>query len=132
MDTPECYTIQEAAEATGLSEHTLRYYERIGLIHPIRRRRSGHRMYSQADLDWIDFLLKLRRTGMPLRAMQRYAELQRMGDHTLSERLAMLEELQQKVEAEIADLERHLDVINFKVDLYRSLLEEEKKGEHNP
>lgn len=124
METPEEYTIQEAAEACGLSVHTLRYYERIGLIHPISRGENSHRIYSRRDLRWIDFLLKLRRTGMPLKAMQRYAELQRMGDATLPERLSMLEKLRSKVHEEIAELHRHLDVIEYKIHLYRGLLAE--------
>src|SRR5690606_38983841 len=83
----EGLTIQQVAEATQLSEHTLRYYERIGLIHPISRADNGHRRYSPDDIGWIDFLTKLRAAGMTIQQMQAYAELQRRGDETLPERV---------------------------------------------
>ena len=67
-------TIQEVSQATGLSTHTLRYYERIGLIHPIRREGNSHRHYTNDDVGWIEFLLKLRATGMSIKDMQKYAE----------------------------------------------------------
>ena len=73
-------TIQEAAAETGLSIHTLRYYERIGLIHPVDRATNGHRRYTPGDLGWIDLLKRLRATGMPIQRMQQYAALQRQGE----------------------------------------------------
>lgn len=111
-------TIQEVAEATGLSVHTLRYYGRIGLIHSIGRAENTHRRYSMDDVGWIEFLKKLRAIGMPIHQMQRYAELQRQGDDTLPERLDMLRELQQSVEAHIAELQEHLKLIHYKIEIY--------------
>ena len=72
-------TIAEAAEASGLSVHTLRYYERTGLLEPVSRNGSGHRRYRAADLERIAFLTKLRATGMPIRDVRRYAELLNAG-----------------------------------------------------
>ncbi|NWG15084.1 MAG: MerR family transcriptional regulator [Chloroflexi bacterium] len=120
----ELLTIQEVAEATGLSVHTLRYYERIGLIHSIGRAQNTHRRYSMDDVGWIEFLKKLRATGMPIHQMLRYAELQRMGDETLPERLEMLKELRRNVEAHMAELQEHLKVIQYKIELYGELLAE--------
>ena len=109
MDTiNENYTIQQVAEATGLSTHTLRYYERIGLIHPIDRAGNTHRRYTADDIGWIEFLNKLRATGMSIQEMQRYAELQREGDDSLPERLEMLETLRGRVKAHIAELQENL------------------------
>lgn len=118
-------TIQEAAEATGLSAHTLRYYERIGLIHPINREENTRRCYTVDDVGWIDFLLKLRATGMSIREMQRYAELQRMGDETLPERLAMLKKLRDHVEAHIEEMNQHLNLIHYKIDYYSTVVEQQ-------
>jgi DNA-binding transcriptional MerR regulator len=118
-------TIQQVAEATGLSEHTLRYYERIGLIHPINRADNGHRRYAQSDLGWIEFLNKLRATGMSIQQMQAYAELQRQGEATLRERLDMLTDHREDVEAHIAELQRHLKVIHYKIGLYQELVEQQ-------
>lgn len=120
----ELLTIQDVAEATGLSVHTLRYYERIGLIHSIGRAQNTHRRYSMDDVGWIEFLKKLRATGMPIHQMQRYAELQRMGDETLPERLEMLKELRRSVEAHMAELQEHLKIIRYKIELYGEILAE--------
>jgi DNA-binding transcriptional MerR regulator len=118
-------TIQEAAEATGLSAHTLRYYERIGLIHPINREGNTRRCYTVDDIGWIDFLLKLRATGMSIKDMQRYAELQRMGDETLPERLEMLKRLRNQVEAHVEEMNEHLKLIHYKINYYSKVVEEQ-------
>ena len=125
MDTKnENFTIQQAAEATGLSSHTLRYYERIGLIHPIDRAGNTHRRYTSDDIGWIEFLNKLRATGMSIQEMQRYAELQREGDDTLPERVEMLKTLRSRVEAHIAELHEHLKLVNYKIEVYGELIAE--------
>src|SRR5574342_713036 len=111
-------TIQEVSQATGLSAHTLRYYERIGLIHPIERQENTRRFYTEDDLGWIDFLLKLRATGMSIKEMQRYAELQRQGDETLPERVEMLKSLREHVEARMSELNENLKLICYKIEIY--------------
>lgn len=112
-------TIQEVTRATGLSAHTLRYYERIGLIHPIERAQNTRRRYTADDVGWIDFLLKLRATGMSIRDMQKYANLQRQGDESLPERLEMLKSLRDRVEAHIDELNEHLRLIYYKIEIYQ-------------
>lgn len=116
-------TIQQVAEATGLSIHTLRYYERVGLIHPIGRAGNTHRRYTADDIGWIDFLNKLRSMGMSIQEMQHYSELQRQGDQTLSQRLEMLKMLRQNVETHIDELYEHLKVIRYKIDLYQDIVD---------
>lgn len=117
-------TIQEVAKATGLTPHTLRYYERIGLIHPINREENTRRCYTVDDVGWIEFLLKLRATGMSIKDMQQYAELQRQGDETLSERVEMLKSLRDKVESHIEEMNEHLKLIHYKIDYYSKVVEE--------
>jgi DNA-binding transcriptional MerR regulator len=119
-------TIQEVAEATGLSAHTLRYYERVGLIHPIDREQNTHRRYTADDVGWIEFLTKLRATGMSIRDMQRYAELQRRGDETLAERVEMLKALRDKVEAHMDELNEHLKLIYYKIEIYQKIVTEKE------
>lgn len=121
----ELLTIQQVAEATGLTEHTLRYYERIGLIHLIHRAGNGHRRYSQDDIGWIDFLMKLRAAGMSIQQMCAYAELQREGDATLAERVEMLKEHHCKVQDKMDELQEHLKLITYKIKIYSELLEEQ-------
>lgn len=120
----EKLTIQEAAQTTGLSAHTLRYYERIGLIHPIDRQENTRRLYTADDIGWIDFLTKLRATGMSIKDMQKYAELQRRGDETLPERVAMLKALRDQVEDRITELQEHLKLVNYKIEIYTEIVEE--------
>ncbi|NWF69012.1 MAG: MerR family transcriptional regulator [Chloroflexi bacterium] len=118
-------TIQQVADTTGLSVHTLRYYERIGLIHPIGRAENTHRRYSLEDIGWINFLNKLRATGMSIQEMQVYAGLQRLGDETLPERLEMLKRLRHTVEERIAELQENLKIVNYKIDLYQKIVSEQ-------
>jgi DNA-binding transcriptional MerR regulator len=118
-------TIQEVAQATGLTPHTLRYYERIGLIHPINREENTRRCYTADDVGWIDFLLKLRATGMSIKDMQWYAELQRQGDETLPQRVEMLKSLRDKVEAHVEEMNEHLKLIHYKIDYYSKVVEEQ-------
>ena len=122
-------TIQEVAEHTGLSAHTLRYYERIGLIHPIDRAPSGHRRYSPNDIGWIEFLKKLRSTGMPVREMKQYAELMWQGDETMGERRTLLETHRRRMQAQIDELNDALDCVEWKIDHYREF-EDMQRIEH--
>ena len=115
-------TIQQVAAATGLSVHTLRYYERCHLIAPIGRSPSGHRRYSANDLRWIEFLNKLRLTGMPIRQMQQYAELVRsQPDSGFSRRRQILESHREAVLAQIQQLQDNLAVIDWKIQHYSAL-----------
>ncbi|WP_211451466.1 MerR family transcriptional regulator [Collimonas antrihumi] len=116
-------TIQQAAAATGLSIHTLRYYEKIGLIDPVPRQSNQHRMYRQEDLLWIEFLLRLRATGMSIQQMLRYAELRRLGEQigSVSERKVMLERHTVALEAELLALQETLGILRDKIALYAGL-----------
>jgi DNA-binding transcriptional MerR regulator len=115
-------TISDAARASGVSAHTLRYYERAGLLDPVDRAASGHRRYAPEDLVRIQFLTKLRSTGMPIRQIRAYAELMRGGDETHEARLALLEEHREAVRARLAETARNLDLIDHKIDFYRERL----------
>jgi DNA-binding transcriptional MerR regulator len=114
------YTIQQVAEMTGLSVHTLRYYERVRLLNPVPRASSGHRRYTQQDIDGVMFFYHLRRTGMSIQQMQQFAELYRQGDASLPIRRALLEEHQRGVEEHIASLQQNLKQIQKKIGLYRT------------
>src|SRR6478735_5185223 len=98
------YTISEVAAFTGLTAHTLRWYERIGLMPHVDRSHTGQRRFTNRDLDWLAFVGKLRLTGMPVVHMVRYAELVREGDHTYGDRFELLEATRRDVLARIAEL----------------------------
>ncbi|MEU3190480.1 MerR family transcriptional regulator [Streptomyces sp. NPDC006992] len=112
------YTISEAAELSGLSAHTLRWYERIGLMPHVDRSHTGQRRFSDRDLDWLDLVGKLRLTGMPVADMVRYAEMVRQGEQTFGERKALLEATREDVLARIAELRDTLEVLDYKIDHY--------------
>jgi DNA-binding transcriptional MerR regulator len=114
-------TIAEAAKRSGLSAHTLRYYERIGLIHPVDRGANGHRRYGRDDMDWLDLLIKLRSTGMPIRQMVEYAELVRQGPRTAGRRRAMLERHRVAIAAQVAQLEETAAVLDRKIAMYQEM-----------
>ncbi|MEV8634813.1 MerR family transcriptional regulator [Streptosporangium sp. NPDC051023] len=116
-------SIAEAARRTGVSAHTLRYYERAGLVvTPVDRTAGGRRRYRQLDLDWVIICTRLRATGMPIRTIRRYAELVSAGRGNEEERLALLEAHRADVTAELTEIQENLKLINHKIDVYRSRL----------
>jgi DNA-binding transcriptional MerR regulator len=120
QDMEKGLTIQEMAEITGLSAHTLRYYERAGLMRQQvgRDDSSGYRAYTQQHVSWIAFIKRLRATGMPIRDIQRYTELLREGEHTIPERMQLLRQHQSRVEEHLRETEQHLTAITTKIARY--------------
>ncbi|MBI4783947.1 MAG: MerR family transcriptional regulator [Oscillatoriophycideae cyanobacterium NC_groundwater_1537_Pr4_S-0.65um_50_18] len=114
-------TIQQVAQLTGLSGHTLRYYERNGLLEPVDRAANGHRRYSEQDIARIRFLTRLRTTGMPIRQMQQFAQLYRENSQAFADRRAILEAHEQQVQAHIRELNRNLAIIQQKIQYYKDL-----------
>jgi DNA-binding transcriptional MerR regulator len=117
-DGDDHYTISEVVAFTGLTAHTLRWYERIGLMPHIDRSHTGQRRYTNRDLDWLDLVGKLRLTGMPVADMVRYAELVREGDHTYGERFELLQTTREDVLARIEELRGTLAVLDRKISFY--------------
>jgi DNA-binding transcriptional MerR regulator len=114
-------TIGEASEATGVSADTLRYYERVGILPPIRRVGGGSRRYGADDLGWVVFVRRLRATGMPVEKVVRYTDLAQQGDATASERWALLAEHRERVAAAIDELQVALASLDAKLASYEAL-----------
>lgn len=114
------FTVGQVATLTGLSAHTLRWYERVGLLEGVARDQAGHRQYTHLDLRRLMLLMRLRATGMPVSEMLRYARLTRADTATERERLQLLEAHRDRVLSHIAGLQRDLDVINSKIAGYRA------------
>jgi len=109
-------TIAELAQETGLSKHTLRYYERMGLVPLVQRDpSSGHRRYSPGHAGWISFLRNLRACGMSIRDMRAYARLAAKGDSTWPARQAMLASHRTRVVEAIATLQKHRGMLDQKL-----------------
>jgi DNA-binding transcriptional MerR regulator len=114
-------TIAEVAERTGLTAYTLRYYERIGLIAAVPRAPGGQRRYASADMDLLDFLLRLRETGMSIQGMQAFVRLRNQGDASVGERREMLEEHLAEVQARVAALQQSMQALSLKIKHYRAI-----------
>ena len=114
------YSPREVADRTGFSLDTLRYYEKIGLLEGIARSAGGQRIFTEDDVAWLGILQCLRDTGMPIARMLRYARLARDGDHTIAERVSLLEEHDRAVEQRIAQLRANQVHIRHKIRWYRS------------
>lgn len=106
-----------------MTAHTLRYYERVGLIQPVGRARNGHRRYSEADAAWLDFLHCMRATNMPIREMQRYAEMREKGDATSLDRRKLLEDHQAAIAEQIEALQKAHALLTHKIANYKAIEE---------
>ena len=116
------FTVQETAERTGMSEHTLRYYERAGLLAAVRRDgSSGHRRYSADDVARVRTLACLRATGMPLEQMRRYFTLAGQGRSAAPELRALLERQEGALQERMQAMQRHLDYVRRKIDYWKAL-----------
>lgn len=125
----ERLTIQQMSQQTGLSIHTLRYYEQIGLIDPVERADNGHRRYKPTDLTRVDFLKRLRATGMSINEMQYYVNLYREGDETVTERRLILQAHRDVIQAQIDELQDTMALIDTKIARY--LDQEQHLHKHN-
>ncbi|MGJ7543461.1 MerR family transcriptional regulator [Variovorax sp. LT1R16] len=125
MDSP--LSIDQVSHRTGLTAHTLRYYERIGLIAAVTRASGGQRRYAAADLEWIGFLLRLRETRMPIAQMQAFATLRSQGDATAAQRRQMLETHLAEVQASIAEMQLAAGILTDKITHYRAV----ERGPHS-
>ncbi|MGT2743702.1 stress response transcriptional regulator NmlR [Streptococcus plurextorum] len=119
--------IKDAAEKVGLSADTIRYYERIGLISPVKRQSSGIREFHQADLDALEFVKCFRSVGVSVDALISYMSLYRQGDGTQSERLAILQDERQKLQTRIDEQLAALERLDHKISTYQTSLEANKE-----
>ena len=121
------YSIGEFSRLTNLGIHTLRYYEHENLITP-KRNSSNRRCYSDKDLAWIEFIKRLKDTGMPIKEIQHYAKLRAEGDLTLNERMEMLTAHRESLNEQIKVLQEHMAKLDDKIDFYRQEIERTSKG----
>jgi DNA-binding transcriptional MerR regulator len=124
VDQATQLSIGQVAERTGLSVHTLRFYEREGVFaQPIRRAAGGRRLYTEDDVDWLMVCTILRGAGMPLPDLRRYTELVQAGDGNEAERLDLLRRHEQRINTQQQQLDRCLDLIKFKIGVYEDIIE---------
>jgi DNA-binding transcriptional MerR regulator len=120
--------ISEVSEQSGLSADTLRYYERIGLLPPVRRDESGNRDYSELDLRRVGFIKCMRRVGFPLDTLVEYYGLVQQGDETIEARKEMLKQQREQLLKRMAEIRETLDLVDHKLEVYENLLIEREKA----
>jgi len=114
--------IAEFARRSGLGPHTLRYYERIGLLGHVARGANGHRRFGERDVEWVAFLHRLRATGMGIQQMQHYAALRAQGDSTLAERQTLLREHAERIAIALREQQAHLRIVREKIEIYDGMI----------
>jgi len=114
--------IAEVSEQFGISADTLRYYERVGLIPPVHRNGGGIRDYDELDLRRVDFIRCMRGAGLPIEVLIEYMELVQQGDTTIEARKEILIEQRDQLAARMADMQKTLDRLNYKIEGYEKAL----------
>ena len=112
------YSIGQAAKKTGLTTHTLRYYEKEGLLPFVRKNSSGLRVFSDDDIGWLELIECLKGVGMSLKDIRQYIDWNREGDDTLELRLNMFKQQKQNLENQLRQLQKYMEKINYKINLY--------------
>ena len=125
--TSRNYSITQVSQMTGLKTHTLRFYEKEGILHP-HRTESGVRYFSSQDLERLSMVCCLKRTGMPLKDIKIYFDLVEQGEDTLERRIQMFQERKQHVLKEIEDLKSNLQTVEHKINYYTGLLSQQKSA----
>jgi len=116
------YTISEAAEKTGLSAHTLRFYDKQGLLPFVDRNKVGNRDFKESDFEWLAIITCLKKSGMPVKKIKQYIDWSMEGDVTLNERLEVFEAHKKVVTEKIAELETYMQKIDYKIWFYKSAI----------
>ncbi|HCJ06813.1 MAG: MerR family transcriptional regulator [Lachnospiraceae bacterium] len=111
-------TIKEVSEKYNISQDTLRYYERIGMIPEISRTPGGIRNYQESDLGWVELAICMRSAGLPIEALIEYVKLYQQGDATFAARLQLLQEQRESLEEQKAQLEKAINKLNYKISRY--------------
>ena len=116
------YSIQDVSNKTGLSTHTLRYYEKEVLISGVERSQGGFRQYTDEDLERLGLIRCLKNTGMSIQEIARFVQLTHEGDHTLEERVELLREHRDRVLERMAEMQQHLDKVTWKLNFFTEKL----------
>ncbi|MEF1288846.1 MerR family transcriptional regulator [Vibrio sp. M260118] len=111
--------IKHFSELVGLSAHTIRYYEKIDLLRGIKRDSGGRRYFTEHDVRWVQFIVRLKETGMPLKSIKQYSDLRHQGDSTLTARKELLEQHRNHLKAELEKQQNHLSALDAKITYYQ-------------
>ncbi|RCX18816.1 DNA-binding transcriptional MerR regulator [Anaerobacterium chartisolvens] len=122
------YSIKQVSEQMHIPPHTLRYYEKEGLLPSVKRSAGGSRAFSESDLDWLGLICCLKNTGMSIKQIRDFVDLSKQGDNTLKQRCEMLVAHKKAVKEQIAQMEQHLDKVTHKIGYFTSQYERYRNG----
>ena len=125
--TTQFISIGELADLTGLSAYTLRFYEKAGVLRAAKRADNGHRRYNSQDVLWLEFVLRLKQTGMPLADIREYAQLRADGEISLHQRLTMLELHRQRLATTMSELAANASALDDKITVYQEMIRKSGK-----
>lgn len=118
------YTVKQVADLYNVSAHTIRFYDNAGLFPDVARGENGERLFSKEQLDWLNIVMCLRKTGLPIAGIRHYIELCERGDCTLEERYQIILEQKERAKAELAECKAKLEVLEHKEQWYQKMLTE--------
>lgn len=118
------YTIKQVSHKTQLPTHTLRYYEKEGLLPHVKRSEGGIRKFSEDDLEWLGLICCLKSTGMPIKQIKEFVELSVEGGETLKQRCEMLREHKSNVEEQLLTMQKHLEKVTHKIEYFTAQYDE--------
>ena len=122
------YTIGQVAKKMGLTAHTLRYYEKEGLLPFIKKNGSGLRVFSDNDIGWLELIECLKGTGMSLKGIKQYIDWYIEGDSTLEKRLEMFKQQKINLDEQMLQLQQHMEKINYKIAYYSEIITNGSEG----
>ncbi len=125
-------TVKDVAKIMNISEHTLRFWDKEGLLPPLERDKNNVRRFSEQDLQWLFLIKCLRGGGVQLSDIKRYIELCQIGDSTASERYEIIKEAKRRTLSQIEELNHQLEKLNYKEEYYKNLLENNLTDSCNP
>jgi MerR family transcriptional regulator, aldehyde-responsive regulator len=120
------YTIKEFSEKLNVAPSTLRYYEKEGLMPSSKRMNNNHRVYSEADMPWVTLICCLRDTGMSINDLKHYTDLVKQGDETVHERKQIILNQKKRIEEQLREVQKHLELINRKLNIYDEIISKRK------
>lgn len=116
-------TISEVSKKYGISQDTLRYYEKIGVIPPVHRNESGLRDYTEEDCGWVELSACMRSAGLPLEALAEYVRLSREGDATIPDRRRLLLEQKERLIIQLKAIQETMERLDYKISCYDKAME---------
>ncbi len=126
------YTVKEMAEMMGLTPYAVRYYDNAGLIPEVGRSSGNSRLFSDYNLAWLKLVHCLRTTGLPISEVRRYIDMCQEGDSTIPARAALIAEQERKLKAQLDELNKQMEVLEYKKRYYEELLAKKTKDKCNP